>query len=90
MTKTELIEELAVRADLPKAKVERLINTLCDVVGERLQAGEKVMLPPLGRFVHVHRAARKARNPLTGEKVDVPERAAVRFQASATLKRRLN
>ncbi|WP_029422080.1 HU family DNA-binding protein [Alicyclobacillus macrosporangiidus] len=90
MTKTELIEELAVRAELPKAKAGRVIDTLCEVIGERLQAGEKVMLPPLGRFIHVHRSARKARNPLTGEKVDVPERVAVRFQASATLKRRLN
>lgn len=90
MTKMELIEELAVRVELSRAKAGRVVDTLCEVIGERLQAGESVALPPLGRFIPVHRAARKARNPQTGEQVDVPERVGVRFQASATLKRRLN
>ncbi|WP_029423535.1 HU family DNA-binding protein [Alicyclobacillus macrosporangiidus] len=90
MTKTELIEELAVRAELTKAKAGRVIETLCEVIGERLQAGESVALPPLGRFIPVQRAARMARNPITGEFVSVPERAAVRFRASEGLKRRLN
>ncbi|MCL6593573.1 MAG: HU family DNA-binding protein [Alicyclobacillus sp.] len=90
MTKTELIEELAVRAGLPKARVGRLIDTLCEVVGERLQAGDTVALPPLGRFAYVQRAARKARNPQTGEQINIPPRAAVQFKPSEALKRRLN
>ncbi|MCL6547896.1 MAG: HU family DNA-binding protein [Alicyclobacillus sp.] len=90
MTKAELIEELAVRAEVPKARVQRVIEALCEVIAERVSAGETVALPPLGRFSHVRRAERKARNLQTGETVTVPERVAVRFKVSEALKRRLN
>lgn len=90
VTKAELIEELAVRTEVPKAKVALVINTLCNVVTERVQAGEVVAIPPLGRFEYVRRAPRKARNPQTGETIDVPEKATVRFKPSAELKRSVN
>jgi nucleoid DNA-binding protein len=89
MTKTELIEELAVRTEVPKAKVQRVIDALCEVVAERLMSGEVVALPPLGRFVTVQRAARMARNPQTGETITVPEKTVVRFKPSTTLTRRM-
>lgn len=90
MNKAELIEEVAVRGNLKKAEAERAIAALCEVIAERVAAGDTVAIPPLGRFSYVVRAARTGRNPQTGEVIEIPEKATVQFRPSEALRRKLN
>ncbi|MBF8376818.1 HU family DNA-binding protein [Alicyclobacillus mali] len=90
MTKAELVAEIAARVELSKSQVLQVLNSFCEVATERLQAGEEVVLPPLGKFRYVVRAARQYRNPQTGEMIEAPEKATVRFLPSSALKGRVN
>lgn len=86
MTKTELIEELAERANLTKRAAEDAINTLLDVVTEQLAQGNKVTLTGFGTFLVRTRAARMGRNPQTGEPIHIPEQETPAFRAGSNLK----
>ncbi|AEJ43654.1 HU family DNA-binding protein [Alicyclobacillus acidocaldarius] len=90
MNKSELVAEIAVRTGMKHKQVWQALNSLCEVVAERLQAGEDVWLPPLGKFRYVVRAPRHVRHPHTGEIMEVPEKATVTFLPSRTLKGRVN
>ena len=86
MTKTQLIEELAGRADLTKRAAEDALNALLDVVTEELAKGNKVTLTGFGTFLVRHRAARMGRNPQTGEPIHIPEQETPAFRAGSALK----
>ncbi|WP_206830156.1 HU family DNA-binding protein [Alicyclobacillus fructus] len=90
MNKTELVAEIAARTGLRKSQVWQTLNSFCEVATERLRAGEDVAVPPLGKFRYVVRAARRGRNPQTGETIEIPEQATVRFLPSSALKGRVN
>jgi len=85
------------RADLAKAigELHRVSSKLADVIvasvfeeiAESIMAGKKVTIPGFGIFKPQHRDARKARNPKTGEMVDVSARNTIKFSPSVTLKK---
>jgi DNA-binding protein HU-beta len=86
MSKQALSE--SVHASLPelsKAAADRAVDAVLDGIAERLQAGEVVELRGFGRFSTAKRAARKARNPLNGEPVDVPAKTVAKFRPSKQL-----
>jgi len=76
MTKSELVRVLAEDFELPRRQVNDLVEGLLD----------KVALTPFGQFRIRDRAARIARNPQTGEPVNVPAKRVLRFTAGRTLK----
>lgn len=86
MNKTELIQELAERADLTKRAAEDALNALLDIVTEQLAKGNKVTLTGFGTFLVRHRAARMGRNPQTGEPIHIPEQETPAFRAGSALK----
>lgn len=86
MNKGELIEKVAEANEMSKAKAKSLTNGFLDVLADVLIEGESVNLSPLGKFEVVERAARKGRNPQTGEEMEIPARNAVKFKPSANLK----
>ena len=75
MTKNELVRELAEDFELPRKQVADLIEGLIEKITAVLKSGDKVQLAPLGQFKIRDRAARIARNPQTGEPVNVPASA---------------
>jgi len=86
MTKNELARELADELELPRKQVLELIETLFDKVTAVLKSGDKVQLAPFGLFRVRDRAARIARNPMTGEPVKVPAKRVLKFTPSKALK----
>ncbi|MBV8642914.1 MAG: HU family DNA-binding protein, partial [Candidatus Eremiobacteraeota bacterium] len=72
MTKNELARELAEDHELPRRQVVELLDSILDRITEVLKSGDKVQLTPFGQFKIRDRAARVARNPQTGEPVNVP------------------
>ncbi|NTV30559.1 HU family DNA-binding protein [candidate division WWE3 bacterium] len=86
MTKTDLIQELAERADLTKRAADDALNALLDIISEQLSQGGKVTLTGFGTFLVRRRAARMGRNPQTGEPIHIPEQKTPAFRAGSALK----
>ena len=90
MTKADLIESLATKADLPKGQAERVVNAVFDDIVAGLRKGDKVTLSGFGTFQASERKARTGRNPKTGEPIAIPASKSVKFKAGKTLKDMLN
>ena len=86
MTKTELVAQIATKADLNKASAERTLNVILDSIGEILAEKEKLTLTGFGSFVVEKREARIGRNPRTGSQIEIPAAKVVKFRVGKTLK----
>ena len=86
MNKGELVEALAEAWELPKAQAGRNVEALLDLIVATLNKGDKVAITGFGTFSVSKRAARKARNPRTGETIKVAATKVPKFSAGATLK----
>jgi DNA-binding protein HU-beta len=90
MSKKEMIDAMAERADITKDKAASALDAALDYIERTLKSGGEVALPPLGKFKTADRKARDGRNPSTGETIKIPASRAPKFQASKTLKDALN
>lgn len=90
MTKQDLVNELAKRADLSRNNALYLIDHMLDVVTDCLERGESIYLRGLGTFNVKDCPERKARDIHRGEIITVPARKAIKFKPAATLKARIN
>ena len=71
MNKAELVAAMAAKTGDTKKGTEEFVNALVDVVTATLKKGEKVQLVGFGSFEVRKRAARKGRNPQTGEEIKI-------------------
>ena len=72
MNKTELVEAVAKKMGTTKKEAEAAVSAFTETVKEALAEGKKVQLIGFGNFEVRERAARKGRNPQTGEELDIP------------------
>lgn len=86
MNKAELIAAVAEKTGDPKTKVGESVDALFDVLTEALVKNDEIRIPGFGVFAVVETAARKARNPQTGEEVKVPAGRRARFRPGKALK----
>jgi DNA-binding protein HU-beta len=86
MTKNELARELADDFELPRRQMTEIVEAMLDRITAVLKSGDKVQLTPFGQFKIRDRAARIARNPQTGEPVNVPAKRVLKFIAGRVLK----
>ncbi len=86
MTKIEIVEALAEKTGMQKKDAETVLETLVTTIQESLKAGHKVNLAGLGTFVVVEKKARVARNPKTGDTVQVDAKKAPKFKPGKQLK----
>lgn len=88
MKREDLTEAVATEAGIPKQAARKAVNVLLDaIVTGSLK--EPVVLSNFGTFKVVTRAARKARNPHTGDVVLIPQRRYFRFSPSPAVNRPL-
>ncbi|MDY4696315.1 HU family DNA-binding protein [Selenomonas montiformis] len=90
MNKTELVAGVAEKAGLTKKDAEKAVNALFDCVQQALAGGEKVQLIGFGTFEVKKRAARKGRNPRTGQDIEIPASSSPSFKAGKALKDAVN
>ena len=90
MTKAELVDFVAGKADLTKADAARAIDAVVAGVTKGLKKEGKVSLVGFGTFTAKKRAARTGRNPQTGAEVKIPARVVPGFRAGSKLKDALN
>ena len=86
MNKPELYTALTKKTGLSKKDAERFADAFIETIASALQQGEKVQIVGFGTFEVKERAARKGRNPHTGEEIDVPASKAPVFKACKALK----
>ncbi len=87
MNKSELVEQVADRAGLSHAQAAGAVEAALAAIEIELANGHEVTITGFGRFSVAQRAARQARNPRTGEPIDVPAARAPRFSPGSQLKR---
>ena len=90
MTKAELVEFVAEKADLTKADAARALEAVVAGVTKGLKKEGKVTLVGFGTFTAKKRAARTGRNPQTGAEVKIAARVVPGFRAGSKLKDALN
>ena len=86
MNKSELIDAIASSAELTKADAARALDATVAAVTAALVAGDPVTLVGFGTFSVKKRAARKGRNPKTGEAIDIAASTVPDFKAGKSLK----
>ena len=86
MTKSELIKQIAERAELTQAKAAEALQAFEAVVTDELSKGGEIALTGFGTFKVTDRAARTGRNPQTGEAMEITARRVLTFKPSQVLK----
>ena len=90
MTKGELVAQIAADADISKAAAEKALKAFIDGITGALKKGDKVSLVGFGTFDTSNRAARKGRNPQTGEEIQIKASTVPKFKAGKSLKDAVN
>ena len=91
MIRSELVQKIAdENPHLYQRDVERIVATIFDEIITAMALGDRVELRGFGAFSVKNREARIARNPKTGEKVDVAEKKVAFFKTGKLLRDRLN
>jgi DNA-binding protein HU-beta len=88
--KAEFIQQLSEKTGLNKKESEEAMQAVFDVIQEQVAAGKKVNLAGFGTFTCKDRAARKGRNPQTGEELQIAASKAPGFSAAKAWKDTLN
>ena len=83
MNKSELIKAAAAKAEVSAAAAAKVIDAALDAAVAAVKKGEGVQLIGYATIAVVEKAARKAKNPRTGEVVNIPARKAVKIKAGA-------
>ena len=86
MNKSEFISAIGNRTLKKDAEVKPIIDAAFTILTETLAAGESITIPGFGTFEVRERAATTARNPRTGETVEVPAKKVPAFKAGKGFK----
>lgn len=86
MNKSELVDQVASRANLSKKEANLAVDAIFETIESALSTGEKVQIVGFGSFEVRDRSARTGRNPQTGQEIEIEARRVPVFKAGKTLK----
>ncbi len=86
MNKQAIVDVIHEELGGTKTSSERVVDTIFETIANSLTKGEEVSIAGFGIFSAKIRAARTARNPRTGEAIQVPEMRVPKFRAAKALK----
>jgi DNA-binding protein HU-beta len=87
VTKSELVDHVADRAELSKQEAARAVDAVLASVEDALKRGSEVTLAGFGKFHVGQRSARQGVNPRTGERIQIAASRVPRFSAGSGLKK---
>ena len=90
MNKSELIEQVAARTDMPKTEAAEAVDAVLRTIEDNLSRGAEIAITGFGKFHVAERGARQGRNPRTGETIQIQASRVPRFSAGAGLKQAVN
>jgi DNA-binding protein HU-beta len=86
LTKSQLMSSLAETWGVSKKEAEEQYNNFVEMLYSEIGRAGEIMLPGLGKFAKKHRAARKGRNPMTGEEIQIPAKTVLKFSVNKAAK----
>lgn len=89
MTKKEIVKQISDRLGLTQLKTKEIVQLTFNAIVDTLLADKRIELRNFGVFEVKVRKARKARNPRTGERVDVPPKCVVTFKPGKEMEERV-
>jgi nucleoid DNA-binding protein len=89
VTKKDLTKAIAEEMALTQTQVMEIVQRVLDGITQTLLREGRIELRNFGVFEVKKRRPRQARNPRTGEKVDVPEKVVVTFKAGRKMEQRI-
>jgi nucleoid DNA-binding protein len=89
VTKKEIVKTISEEIGLTQLKTKEIVQKTFDAIVETLVEDRRIELRNFGVFEVKKRAARKARNPRTGEKVEVGEKFVVTFKPGKEMEERV-
>jgi nucleoid DNA-binding protein len=89
VTKKEIVKQIADRIGETQLKTKEIVQRTFDAIVETLLEDGRIELRNFGVFEVKQRKARKARNPRTGDKVDVPPKNVVTFKPGKIMEERV-
>lgn len=89
VSQTEFIAAIAPRFE-NKAQAQAAFKIVIDALTDLLKYGDSLSIKGFGTFKVEERAARKGRNPATGQEIEIPASRAVKFTQSSVLKKEIN
>lgn len=89
MTKKEIVKTISEQCELTQLKTKDIVQKTFEAIIDTLVEEERIELRNFGVFEVKKRAARKARNPRSGERVDVPEKWVVTFKPGKEMEKRV-
>jgi len=90
MNKTELVAQIAEKADLTKIQAKAALEQMLESITGSLKDGEPVQLVGFGTFKVNHRSAREGRNTRTGDAIQIKAANVPAFVAGKSLKESVN
>ncbi len=85
MNKSDLIKKISGDNGVSKADAEKVLRSVIEGISGALKNGDSVTLVGFGTFTVAKRAARKGRNPQTGQEIDIAAKTVVKFKAGKGL-----
>jgi len=89
VTKKEIVKTISEEIGLTQLKTKEIVQKTFDAIVETLVEDGRIELRNFGVFEVKKRAARKARNPRTGDRVDVPAKYVVTFKPGKEMEERV-
>jgi len=92
MTKIDIIQDVYEKLEprISKKDSARIIDSVFDIIKEKLAAGEKIKISGFGNFVVKEKNSRRGRNPQTGDEIAISARRVLTFKSSQVLRKALN
>jgi DNA-binding protein HU-beta len=90
VNKSELVEQIAAKADLSRRDAESAVEAALNTIEEQLARGGEITLTGFGKFHVASRSARTGRNPQTGAPIEIKASRVPRFSAGSKLKQVVN
>ena len=90
MNKNQLVNEIAVKANIRKKDAEAAVSAVFDTISEALAKDDKVQIVGFGTFKVKHKEAREGRNSATGERISIAASNAPVFTPGKALKDQVN
>lgn len=86
MTKKELASIVSEKVNMSKKDAEAAVNVVFDSIAQAMKEGDKVNIAGFGIFETKERSARTAKNPQTGETIEIAARKVPAVKFGKTVK----
>ena len=90
LTKDDIIGSLQSGLGLSRSDSSRYLESALEIIKSSLADGDGVLISGFGKFIVKRKAARRGRNPATGERLTLPKRKVVKFRWSPVLRARID